>query len=164
MVSRFILLSSLCIGAVFSTIAPTPAPTPASTPASTPAPTPSRPRATRPAVCIKIDVVSTLYLPVTVDSNGDIATLSDSYWVQAGCEGQDWSDVPIAYSCGCDYRRKFNTNSTGYDLDATFWCNVGIVTFNIIPPNPYCTAAPTPAPTQAPTPQPTPAACITKPE
>ncbi|CAK4292184.1 unnamed protein product [Aphanomyces euteiches] len=135
---------------------PTPQPpsTPAPTPETTLAPTPAPTLAPRPAaVCLSYQ---NGVIPVTVDPNGDIASLSEVPIGFNECSSRDWSNVPIVLSCGCDFRRKTNGTSNGYDQGATFWCTAGANYFHINILHPDCTDAPTLAPTPEPTPSVTP--------
>ncbi|CAK4684714.1 unnamed protein product [Aphanomyces euteiches] len=135
---------------------PTPQPpsTPAPTPDTTLAPTPAPTLAPRPAaVCLSYQ---NGVIPVTVDPNGDIASLSEEPIGFNECSSRDWSNVPIVFSCGCDFRRKTNGTSNGYDQGATFWCTAGANYFHINILHPDCTDAPTLAPTPDPTPSVTP--------
>ncbi|KAG9402833.1 hypothetical protein AC1031_006376 [Aphanomyces cochlioides] len=95
-------------------------------------------------------------IPVTIDPNGDIASLSEEPISFNECSSRDWSNVPIVLSCGCDFRRKTNGTSNGYDQGAYFWCNAGAGYFHINILHPDCTDVPTLAPTPEPTPSVTP--------
>ncbi|CAK5214430.1 unnamed protein product [Aphanomyces euteiches] len=138
--------------------------TAAPTRAPTSAPTTAAPKNW---ACVRLDGVSLLYFPVTIDSNGDVAALSKTGFGVSldNCKKTDVSKTPIYISCGCDYKDKSLGITTGYDLGPSHWCNTGKTALNAQPPNPDC-ILPTPQPTPqttikltpAPTPEPTPQA------
>ncbi|KAG9399779.1 hypothetical protein AC1031_011657 [Aphanomyces cochlioides] len=126
--------------------------TAAPTPAPTSAPTTAAPKNW---ACVRVDGVSLLYFPVTIDSDGDVAALSKTGFGVSldNCKTTDVSKTPIYISCGCDYKDKSFGITTGYDLGPSHWCKTGKPALNAQPPNPDCipptTAAPTPPPTTA---------------
>ncbi|KAH9071937.1 hypothetical protein Ae201684P_021075 [Aphanomyces euteiches] len=124
--------------------------TAAPTRAPTSAPTTAAPKNW---ACVRLDGVSLLYFPVTIDSNGDVAALSKTGFGVSldNCKKTDVSKTPIYISCGCDYKDKSLGITTGYDLGPSHWCNTGKTALNAQPPNPDCirTPAPTPSTTAA---------------
>ncbi|CAK4459464.1 unnamed protein product, partial [Aphanomyces euteiches] len=116
-----------------------------------------KPTATTTAVCLPLAQGSSSFYPVVIDSNGDVASVSETVLPDmATCTATDWSNAEVAVSCGCDMLEKTGGSSNGYGAGATHWCNAGKDHFGVEPPNPNC-ISPTPAPTPQATPEPTPA-------
>ncbi|KAF0701154.1 Aste57867_8342 [Aphanomyces stellatus] len=115
--------------------------------------------------------LSGAYVLVQLDSNGDVATLSNTpggiqmFSPRSSCESASTADKVIAVSCGCGYLSLSGGSMTGYDQGPSFWCNTGKTALGADPPNPNCTPPPpttTVPPTTIPPPTTTPvlhAAC-----
>ncbi|KAF0726378.1 hypothetical protein Ae201684P_021162 [Aphanomyces euteiches] len=150
-------------GAKAATWAPlTTAPTTSSPVVTTPAPTPV---ATRSVVCLETVKGYDSWIPVTIDSNGDVATYGPFGKSYAECMvPRDWPYVQLEVSCGCDFKTKYpEFGSIGYDFGADFWCHTGKAYFNAQPPNRTCAPITVPTPYPTPRPKPTPQQTSTPP-
>ncbi|CAK4069931.1 unnamed protein product, partial [Aphanomyces euteiches] len=150
-------------GAKAATWAPlTTAPTTSSPVVTTPAPTPV---ATRSVVCLETVKGYDSWIPVTIDSNGDVATYGPFGKSYAECMvPRDWPYVQLEVSCGCDFKTKYpEFGSIGYDFGADFWCHTGKAYFNAQPPNRTCAPITVPTPYPTPRPKPTPQQTTTPP-
>ncbi|CAK4070891.1 unnamed protein product [Aphanomyces euteiches] len=139
-------------GAKAATWAPsTTTPTTPSPVVTTPAPTPVP---TKSAVCLETVKGYGNWIPVVVDSNGDVASYGQFGKSYSKCMADlDWHDS-IRVSCGCDFKTKYpEFGSTGYDLGPDFWCNTGKAYFNAQPPSGTCAPIATPSPSPTPRPK-----------
>ncbi|KAG9399764.1 hypothetical protein AC1031_011642 [Aphanomyces cochlioides] len=140
-------------GAKAATWAPlTTTPTTPSPVITTPAPTPV---ATRSVVCLETVQGYDSWIPVTIDSNGDVAAYGLFGVSYSECMiPRDWPYVELRVSCGCDFKTKYpEFGFTGYDFGADFWCNTGKAYFNANPPGGTCAPIVTPSPSPTPRPK-----------
>ncbi|KAH9182132.1 hypothetical protein AeNC1_015892 [Aphanomyces euteiches] len=110
--------------------------------------------AAKSAVCLETVKGYGNWIPVAVNSNGDVASYGQFGKSYSKCMADlDWHDS-IRVSCGCDFKTKYpEFGSTGYDLGPDFWCNTGKAYFNAQPPSGTCAPIATPSPSPTPRPK-----------